>query len=535
MTESRLLRHFYSRLLVPTILINMVSSVGSFFDAVIVGNLLGEEGLVAVTYSSPIFMIINTAAALISIGCMNEVGRLVGMGDAEAENRLFTLGFRTLVITGAAMAAAGILMIDPLVAMLGASGSLTEPTKAYVIIIIAGSVVFMLNAFLGFFIRMDGNPNLAMTAILISIGLSIGLDILFIGPCRMGIGGSALALLLSQVVSILIMCLHFIGKKHTLSLVRHVKWSGLGAVCRSGIGTSATFIYRAIALLLINNIISIQAGQTGMEVYTVVYNVSLVAMTIFEGISQTVQPFISTYHGEKNSTCKKITLRLGLVTALILCAVSIILLEIFPDSLSTVFGLTNPLSIQHARFAVRAYAPAIFFMTLNVMMSYYFQAVEHEKITMVIVALRELILLIGFIFLLGKLFGLDIMWFGYLLGEVSTLGIWALIAKKTGKGDVLLLGPPNEIFLREEESPDILLEKMKEGNLPENAAAPVQNMLADPKLSGNRRLQLFIRSDQAGYVAFISGDAYVPDRLPGTAVQACNLVGMHRTMIGPYA
>ena len=536
MNESRLISHSYSRLLVPTMLINMVSSVGSFFDTIIVGYFLGEESLVAVTFNSPLFMIINTIAALISIGCMNEVGRLVGMGDAEAENRYFTLGFRVLVIAGAVMAAAGLLLADPLVRLLGASGALVEPTKAYAVFIIGGSVVFMLNAFLGFFIRMDGNPNLAMAAILTSIVLSIGLDALFIGPMKMGIGGSSLALLISQIVSILIMCTHFLSRGHTLSLVKDVKWGSLGSICRSGIGTSATFIYRAVALLLLNNIIYSQASITGMEAYVVVYNVSLLAMTIFEGISQTVQPFISTYHGEKNLACKKITLHLGLVTALVLCAVSIAYLELFPDTLSTIFGITDAQGILHARFAVRAYAPAIFFMTLNVMMGYYFQAVSREKLTMLIVPLRELVLLITSVILLGKLFGLDIMWFGYLLCEAGTLAIWYLIARKLGKGDFLLLGREVGIFLAEEPSPAAMLAKVENANLPESSAAPVRELLADEKLKANKYLQVFIRSEENGFTAFLSGDTYTPktDSLPEIPVQSCDLVGVHRTMIGPY-
>ena len=535
MKRSPLISRFYFRLLVPTVLINMVSSVGAFFDTILVGHFLGETALVAITFNSPLFMVINTVAALISIGCMNEAGRLAGTGDASAISRYFTLALRVLLAVGVVLSAAGLLLIDPLVRLLGASGALFSPTKAYAIYIVGGTVVFLVNVLLGFFVRMDGNPNLAMTAILLSIGINIALDVVFIVPCHMGPDGAALALVVSQVVSILIMCGHFLKKQHTLSLVRSVHWHDLAGVCKSGVGTASTFVYRAVALTLLNNMIFRLTGQTGMEAYVVVYNVSLIAMTFFEGVSQTVQPFVSAYHGEKNAGCKRISLRLGLLSGLCLCAAVILPLEIFPGAMCALFGMTGPEILMHAGTAVRVYAPAIVLMTVNVMMGYYYQAVGREKLTLLIVPLRELVLLIGGILLCEKAFGLDGMWLGYSLCEGLTLCVWALTARRIGHGDLLLLREDSGGFLAEESTPEALRQRLADSPLTPAERDRVGAVLDESAavLAKNKTTQLFARREGTQTVAYLSGDAAAPQAsaLPDTAAQPCDLLGIHRTVL----
>ena len=538
MNKSKLMSRFYVRLLVPTILINMVSSVGALCDTIIVGNILGGEALVSITFNSPLFMLINTVGALFAMGSMNEVGRLVGNGDAKASARYFTLAINCLTVIGLAMTALLLIFIEPFARLLGASGTLIEPTVAYARYIVIGIPIMLLNVLFGFFVRLDGNPNLAMAGILTSIVLNIVLDVVFIVPCRMGVGGAALALIVSQVVSIAIMCMHFLKKNNTLRYEGWVSLKLLKGVFKGGLGTASTFIYRAIALSLLNNIIFSLAGQTGMEVYVVVFNVSLIAMTLFEGVSQTVQPFISAYYGEKNPFCQRIALKTGTLSALILDAVAIILLEGFAGSLAGVFGITSNEAVLYACGAVRIYAPAILLTTINVMMGYYYQAIGHEKITMLIVFLRELVLLIASIMVCALLFGLQGMWFGYLLCEAITMLVYMLIALKRGrgKGGLLFLQPcPTPYMLIEDGSLDGLTEKTDAAQIPSEVKNKLKELFSQNRepLEQNSRTQVFVRPEDQGYTAYVSGDKNALNQgtnVPETSTKSCDLVGIKRSV-----
>ena len=57
--RSPLVTRTFLSILVPTILMNLTTAIGSMADAVIIGQYLDELSLSVVTYATPIYMIIN--------------------------------------------------------------------------------------------------------------------------------------------------------------------------------------------------------------------------------------------------------------------------------------------------------------------------------------------------------------------------------------------------------------------------------------------------------------------------------------------
>ena len=66
--RSPLVIKTFLSILLPTILMNLTTAIGSLADAVIIGQYLDELSLSVVTYATPIYMIINMIAALFAIG-----------------------------------------------------------------------------------------------------------------------------------------------------------------------------------------------------------------------------------------------------------------------------------------------------------------------------------------------------------------------------------------------------------------------------------------------------------------------------------
>jgi Na+-driven multidrug efflux pump len=75
-----------------------------------------------------------------------------------------------------------------------------------------------MQATLSSIIRNDGNPNLAMVAIIVSSLINIPLDALFIFGFDWGLTGAAIATGLSQVIAVIILSFHFILKKGNLRI-----------------------------------------------------------------------------------------------------------------------------------------------------------------------------------------------------------------------------------------------------------------------------------------------------------------------------
>jgi len=86
-----------------------------------------------------------------------------GKNEREESRQIFT---STLIIgtgSGIIFTVLGLLFIDPLLQMLGATGNILPLAKNYFGIILLFSVFFVVNNIVVCFVRNDGNPQLAMT------------------------------------------------------------------------------------------------------------------------------------------------------------------------------------------------------------------------------------------------------------------------------------------------------------------------------------------------------------------------------------
>ncbi len=410
---------FY-KMLIPTVLTNLVTAVGSFADAAIVGNILGDLAISAVTFSVPIFMLINTLADTVAVGGATAMSVDTGKGDTTAKNKVFSVAVCYATLLGLALTVAGVAFMDSIVLLLGATGEVAPLVSEYSYVIIAFAPAFLLNITFAFFVRNDGRPKLAMAGMLTSIGINIVFDFLFVGYFNMGIAGAAWAMVLSQLVSALIIASHFFSKRNTLRFSISLNVKMFARIVKSGVGTSMSFIYQMVTMLVLNHFIMSVAGAEGMVVYTVVYNISLIAMCIFEGISQTVQPIVSVYHGEKNDRGIADTMKRAFKVGIVVCAVIIVLLELFPASVGMMFGIDAQL-LDMASVATRLFAPAMLLMTINVILSYYYQSRENRVLPLIIVPARNVVFLLGSMYIAVSAIGFNGFWVAYIIAEALTL------------------------------------------------------------------------------------------------------------------
>ena len=66
--NNPIVKSIFIKMLAPTILMNLTTALASFADTVIIGYFLDDLALSVVTYATPIYMIINTFAALFAVG-----------------------------------------------------------------------------------------------------------------------------------------------------------------------------------------------------------------------------------------------------------------------------------------------------------------------------------------------------------------------------------------------------------------------------------------------------------------------------------
>lgn len=409
----------FMTMLIPTILMNLTTALASFADTIIIGYFLDDLALSVVTFATPIYMIINTFGALYAVGGSIAMGIDSGKGDKKAANKVFSISVELIVLTGLILVVLGIFFGEQITTLLGAGADVFDMVYTYSMIVLIGAPVFMLNIALAFFVRNDGRPNLSMIGMFLSIAVNIVFDIIFIGVFDMGVAGAAYATVLGQLVSALVIAGHFFTKKNTLRF-SFAADGNIIRIIRNGVSTALHFVYQFLSILILNHLVVALAGTDGVVVYTVVFNLYSLSLALFEGLSQTIQPMISVYYGEKSNRKIKNTLFHAFVATIVLCGSVTLVLELVPQIIPHIFGISDGAIMTQAAMAVRTYATSMIIMTINVIIGYYLQSIEVNSMAAVLVSLRCCILFLGSAFALGAVFGMNGIWAAYTLAEVLT-------------------------------------------------------------------------------------------------------------------
>ena len=158
------------------------------------------------------------------------------------------------------------------------------------------------------FVRNDGAPSIAMAATVISSLFNIVMDWVLMFPLKMGMAGAALATALSPVVGHnLLYLLPFFSKKNNISFKPCVpSFVKLFNCAKLGVSAFVGEFSSGVITVAFNMIILKLVGNIGVAAYGVVANISLVAVSVFNGVAQGSQPLISKYYAKiENEMFKK--------------------------------------------------------------------------------------------------------------------------------------------------------------------------------------------------------------------------------------
>lgn len=427
--HNPIVKRIFMTMLVPTIFMNLTTSIASMADTIIIGRYLDDASLSVVTFATPIYMIINVFSALFAVGGCIAMSIDSGKGRKDTANKAFSISMELLALMGILMVTAGLFFSRTITGWLGAGEDVFDLVQAYSKIILLGTPFLALNTGLAFFVRNDGRPTLSMAGMFSSIAVDIVLNFVFVGQMGMGVPGAAYSTVIGAIVSLVILSSHFFSAKNTLKF--RFAFDGMTVrIVKNGAGAALQFVYQFISILILNHLLAKLAGTNGVVLYTVVFNLATVSLSLFEGISQTIQPMVSNYYGEKSYRNIRETLRLAFISIIAICGSVMLFLELQPQLIPLAFGLESPDLIAQSAIAVRIYAASMVITTINVVIGYYLQSIEQSFMAAVMISLRSFVLFLSAALALGKIFGINGIWAAYIVAETLTLVICMLMIQQ---------------------------------------------------------------------------------------------------------
>ena len=281
------------------------------------------------------------------------------------------------------------------------------------------------------FVRNDGAPQLSMAAMIGGSLSNVFLDWVFIFPCRMGIFGASLATGLAPVISILILSPHLIRKKNGFHFIRcKASFRLFFEIITTGIPSLITEMSSAVTMIVFNSIMLRLEGNVGVAAYSVIANLSLVVIAIYNGLAQGTQPLISSNYGIQNKKNIHSLLRYALTAVFFLSAVIYAVVFFGAEQITSLFNSEQDLLLQSiATEGLRIYFTACPFAGFNVIMSIYFSSVERPVPAQIISILRGFVIIVPMAFLLSAVAGINGAWCAFPVTEflTSIIGLFLLL------------------------------------------------------------------------------------------------------------
>lgn len=182
----------------PLVAANLLQYVYQFVDMGVVGNVVGEAGLVAVSNASTIVFIISSIAIGLMSGCTVAVGNRVGARDEQGQRRAFAASLGVALLGATAVALAGTVLARPIFSLMGVPDASLAQTVAYLEVISLGAVgLFLLNAACAF-LRAQGDSVGPLAIMAFSAVANVALDLVLIACVGLGVVGAAVATVAAQ-------------------------------------------------------------------------------------------------------------------------------------------------------------------------------------------------------------------------------------------------------------------------------------------------------------------------------------------------
>ena len=377
-------------------------SVYILADTFFISLYSGADGLTMLNLVIPIYGLMYAFGSMVGIGSAIRYALKKASGD-ENTDFYFTHALSWDLILSIPFILLGIFAPQWVLHLMGADARITELGIQYLRIILIGS--------------LSGSA------------FNIVFDYIFMFPLNMGMAGAALATALSPIVTMSVCSIHYLGKKNTIGF----RWRlpsprHLFSCCKLGVSAFIGEIASAVTTTVFNILILAMAGNIGVAAYGVIANISIVALSIFNGISQGTQPLISETYGSGKTQQTKKLLKAGLLLTLVAEIFVVAAVWILSEPLIQLFNSEgNALLVSYAQPGMKLYFSGFFIAGINLMLISYFAATDRAVLSFLSSILRGVIAIVLCAVVLSRIWGMTGIWLAFLTSELITLGITILV------------------------------------------------------------------------------------------------------------
>lgn len=295
-----------SSLAIPTTVGMLITVIYNTADTYFVSQ-INKSASAAVGAVYAIMAIIQALGYGLGMGAGSLISRKLGEKEDETASMYASSACFAAIAAGAVIGGLGLLTMEPFLKLLGCTETMMPHAVSYARYVLMGAPVSCLTFVLNNTLRSEGFSKRAMAGMSLGGILNMVLDPLLIFRLNMGAGGAALATMLSQAISCVVLFVMFFAGSSVVQLrprlvsrrfrdYRMILTTGLPTICRQSLGSVAAAVLNAQAIGY--------GGDAAGAAITISNKVYILARQLCMGFGQGFQPVAGYNYG---AGCRKRT------------------------------------------------------------------------------------------------------------------------------------------------------------------------------------------------------------------------------------
>jgi putative MATE family efflux protein len=429
------------KLSAPAIAGMLIQALYNIVDSIYVGR-LSTDALSALSISFPVQMFLIAVGVGTGVGTSSLISRLLGKGDKCRANNVAEHVFFIAIIYGILGGLLGLFFSENIIKLFTNDPVLIDLGYQYINIILTGSIAIFVPAIFNYILRGEGNTFVPMLTMIIGAVLNMIIDpflIFGLGPFpQLGVAGAAYATVFSRFIGGIFIVFVLFSDKNELTLnLEDFKFDFqiIKEIYNVGIPAMANRLLFSVSIVVINLILG-AFSSTAIAVMGLIFRMQSFFLMMVFGLTQGYLPIVGYNYGHNNPERMKKTILVGNAAALSFGVFGFIIFQLFPGAIIRLFN-SDPKLLNIGVGALKRVSLSYFFMVLNIIGVATFQAVGKGMPSFAITFLRQAVLLVPGMYLLGEFFGLNAVWLSFPIAEIVSFVImivWLIATIKSSMG-----------------------------------------------------------------------------------------------------
>ena len=382
------LRRSFHRSLLPCVLSILSENINILTDGILVGQRIGTDGLSAISLCVPVYLVLCVVGSFLVSGTAIQASKAIGRRQQEKSQRLYHTAIWSCLAASCLTTAIGLALSGPISALLCPDPAIRTKLVARMMLVMGG-----------------GN---------------IALDLLFLYPMDMGIGGAALASVIATAVACALGFFWLCDQNSSFHLgsswvTTRKEWKEIAA---TGSPSALNNLLQTLRMLTVNALLLWAGGSKLVAAFTAVNCISAFSLSVVDGVPQAASAMLGIYSGERDNDSAALLIRRELYTGFFCCGVFAVAVTLAADAIASAYGLPD----GSLRFAMMCLSVGMFPALGCSVLSGYYNITGHVRWANALILCR-VFLAAAISLYMALTLGMSPWWF-LVLSEAATLALW---------------------------------------------------------------------------------------------------------------